>query len=174
MFVLKRSFSNIFSHPYFMTFWMNLLSIKRLHYFDNRCIRSINGYVKHTTQLWAMRLFLLIFFLEHVVTCCLQEGTFGALSCLHFQFNKLPLQINLLRQLMEDFHPVVHPLLDHLCLSVSQCKQGERSSLVFFFPARGFSIHESFQDRWDMQSLQHVLGITGVSRTFPKRWSHTS
>lgn len=72
-------------------------------------------------------------------------------------------------ELMEDFHPVVHPLLDHLCLSVSQCKQGERSSLVFFFPARGFSIHESFQDRWDMQSLQHVLGITGVSRTFPKR-----
>lgn len=72
-------------------------------------------------------------------------------------------------ELMEDFHPVVHPLLDHLGLSVSQCKQGERSSLVFFFPARGFSIHESFQDRWDMQSLQHVLGITGVSRTFPKR-----
>lgn len=72
-------------------------------------------------------------------------------------------------ELMEDFHPVVHPLLDHLCLSVSQCEQGERSSLVFFFPARGFSIHESFQDRWDMQSLQHVLGITGVSRTFPKR-----
>lgn len=72
-------------------------------------------------------------------------------------------------ELMEDFHPVVHPLLDHLCLSVSQCKQGEQSSLVFFFPARGFSIHESFQDRWDMQSLQHVLGITGVSRTFPKR-----
>lgn len=72
-------------------------------------------------------------------------------------------------ELMEDIHPVVHPLLDHLCLSVSQCKQGERSSLVFFFPARGFSIHESFQDRWDMQSLQHVLGITGVSRTFPKR-----
>lgn len=72
-------------------------------------------------------------------------------------------------ELMEDFHPVVHPLLDHLCLSVSQYKQGERSSLVFFFPARGFSIHESFQDRWDMQSLQHVLGITGVSRTFPKR-----
>lgn len=72
-------------------------------------------------------------------------------------------------ELMEDIHPVVHPLLDHLCLSVSQCKQGKRSSLVFFFPARGFSIHESFQDRWDMQSLQHVLGITGVSRTFPKR-----
>lgn len=72
-------------------------------------------------------------------------------------------------ELMEDIHPVVHPLLDHLCLSVSQCKQGKRSSLVFLFPARGFSIHESFQDRWDMQSLQHVLGITGVSRTFPKR-----